>query len=65
MRKIKLLAFAMGLSLMALHAGRGVAASACEKQCNDNYDHCQQVCSENPCFISCDTQLQACLSSCN
>lgn len=65
MRKVKMLALAIGLSLMALHASRGAAASACEEQCNVNYQRCQQVCSVNDCIISCDTQLQACLSSCN
>jgi hypothetical protein len=65
MKKIKLLAFAMGLSLMALHADRGTAAPTCQKQCEDNYKQCQQTCSENPCIVSCDTALDSCLSSCN
>jgi hypothetical protein len=64
MKKIKLLAFAMGLSLMALYADRGAAAPPCEQQCQMNYQQCQQICSENPCFVSCDTNLQNCLSSC-
>jgi hypothetical protein len=64
MNKIKLLAFAMGLSLMALNAGRGAAEPTCQEQCQINYEHCQQVCNQNPCIISCDSQLQYCLSSC-
>jgi hypothetical protein len=64
MNKIKLLAFAMGLSLMALNAGRVAAEPTCQEQCQINYEQCQQVCSDNPCFISCDSQLQYCLSSC-
>jgi len=64
MNKIKLLAFAMGLSLMALTAGRSAAEPTCQEQCQINYGQCQQVCSENPCLISCDSQLQYCLASC-
>ena len=64
MRKIKLLTFAMGLSLVALTADRGMAEPSCEKQCQMNYVQCQQVCSKNPCFVSCDTTLQSCLSNC-
>ena len=65
MKSIKLLALAMGLSLMALTAGRGAAEPTCQEQCQINYGHCQEVCSQNPCIISCDTALQSCLSSCN
>jgi len=64
MKNAKRIAFALGLTLMALVANRGGAATTCEKQCNDNYEQCQQVCSENPCLISCDSQLQYCLSGC-
>jgi hypothetical protein len=63
--RIKLLGFAMGLSLMALHADRGAAASNCQGQCQANYNQCQMVCSQNPCLVSCDTQLQDCLSGCS
>jgi len=64
MRKVKLLAFAMGLSLMALTASRGTADPSCQQQCQMNYTQCQQVCSKNPCFVSCDTNLQNCLAAC-
>jgi hypothetical protein len=63
--RTKLLGLAMGLSLLALHTGRATAASACQAQCQANYDQCQMVCSQNPCFVSCDTELQACLSGCS
>ena len=36
----------------------------CEVQCEQNYNQCQTICSQNPCIISCDTQYQNCLSSC-
>lgn len=64
MRKIQLLGFAMGLSFMALHPYRAAAAPTCEQQCQMDYQQCQQICSQNPCFVSCDTTLQACLSNC-
>ena len=57
MRKVKLLAFAMGLSLTALTASRGAADPTCQQQC-------QEICSQNPCFVSCDTNLQNCLANC-
>jgi hypothetical protein len=63
MKNAKRIAFALGLTL-ALQANRGGAATTCAKQCDDNYKQCQQVCSQNPCLISCDSQLQYCLSSC-
>lgn len=64
MRKVKLLAFAMGLSLMALTASRGTAGPTCQQQCQMNNAQCQQVCNKNPCFVSCDTNLQNCLAAC-
>ena len=64
MRKIKLLTFAMGLSLMALGASRGTADPSCQTQCQQNYAQCQQICNQNPCFVSCDTTLQSCLNNC-
>ena len=65
MRKVKLLAFAMGLSLMALYPYRGAAAPTCEQQCQIDYERCQEICSQNPCFVSCDTNLRACLNGCS
>jgi len=64
MKNAKRIAFALGLALMALQANRGGAATTCAKQCDNNYKQCQQVCSVNNCIISCDTQLQSCVSSC-
>jgi len=64
MNKIKLLALAMGLSLMALTAGRGAAEPTCQEQCQISYEQCQEVCSQNPCFFSCDARLDYCLSQC-
>lgn len=64
MRKVKLLAFAMGLSLTALTASRGAADPSCQQQCQMDYTQCQQICSKNPCFVSCDTNLQNCLNNC-
>jgi hypothetical protein len=64
MKRIKMLALAMGLSVMALSANRSAADPPCRVQCQQNYDQCQAICSQNPCFVSCDTTLQSCLSSC-
>jgi hypothetical protein len=64
MRNLKLLVFGLGLSFLALQADRSAAAPSCEQQCQMDYQQCQQICSQNPCFVSCDTNLQNCLSSC-
>jgi hypothetical protein len=64
MRKLTMLALAMGLSLMAFNADRSAAAPSCEQQCQQDYVQCQQICSKNPCVVSCDTPLQSCLSNC-
>lgn len=64
MKRMTLLAFAMGLSMMAMQVKTSAADPACQAQCQDNYRQCQVTCTENPCLISCDTQLQACLSGC-
>jgi len=64
MRKIKLLTLAMGLSILALQADRSAADPTCEQQCQINNKDCQKICSENPCLISCDQQLQYCLDGC-
>jgi len=54
----------MGLSLMALNAESGKADPSCQQQCQMSYVQCQQICSKNPCFVSCDTNLQNCLANC-
>jgi hypothetical protein len=64
MRNLKLLVFGLGLSFLALNAERGTADPSCEQQCQMNYVQCQQICSKNPCFVSCDTNLQNCLANC-
>ena len=64
MKRITTLAFAMGLSLMAAQVKTSAADPPCQVQCQQNYDQCQTICSQNPCIISCDTALQSCLSSC-
>ena len=65
MRKIKMLTLALGLSLVALHAGRSGATTTCEQQCYANDPQCRVICSKNPCLISCDDQLRYCLNGCN
>jgi hypothetical protein len=64
MRKIKMLALAMGLSLVALHADRSGATTTCEQQCYAGQPQCQIICSKHPCLISCADQLQFCLNGC-
>jgi hypothetical protein len=66
MKRITTLAFAMALSMMALHANRSTAAaSSCQSDCQSGYQQCQITCSQNPCLVSCDTQLQDCLAGCS
>ena len=64
MKNLKLLALALGLSFLALHADRGSATTTCEQQCHINDAQCRVICSKNPCFISCDDQLRFCLQGC-
>lgn len=64
MRKIKWMALGLGLVLTALQSKAGAAASQCEIECRRQYEQCQVVCSKNPCFVSCETVLQICLSNC-
>ncbi|HEX4499374.1 MAG TPA: hypothetical protein VIE43_27120 [Thermoanaerobaculia bacterium] len=64
MKRITTLAFAMGLSLMAMNANRSTAVTPCQATCQSNFQQCQTTCSENPCLVSCNTQLQSCLASC-
>jgi len=63
MRKIKMLALAMGLAFTALQASNGAAAT-CEENCRAEYEQCQVICSKNPCLVSCDFGLRICLSNC-
>lgn len=41
-----------------------VVAGGCEQQCMRDYQRCVPFCSKNPCFVSCETVLQICLSNC-
>jgi hypothetical protein len=37
---------------------------SCEQQCYQDYNRCVPFCSKNPCFVSCETVLEICLSNC-
>jgi hypothetical protein len=41
-----------------------VVASSCETQCYQDYQRCVPYCSKHPCFASCETVLEICLSNC-
>lgn len=41
-----------------------VAADNCEAKCQREYRQCVPFCSKNPCFVSCETVLEICLSNC-
>jgi hypothetical protein len=65
MRKIKMLALAMGLAFTAMQASNGNAATTtCEEKCRAEYEQCQVICSKNPCLVSCDFGLRICLNNC-
>jgi hypothetical protein len=36
----------------------------CEQACYRDYQQCVPFCSKNPCFVSCETVLEICLSNC-
>lgn len=38
--------------------------ASCEQQCYQDYHRCVPICSKNPCFVSCETVLEICLSNC-
>ena len=38
--------------------------NSCEAQCYRDYHRCLPICSKNPCFVSCETVLEICLSNC-
>lgn len=63
MRKIKMLAFTLGLTALAFTANSG-SATTCAQQCYNDYPVCQRICSKNPCLISCEDQLCYCLQGC-
>ena len=68
MRKIKMMALAMGLALTAITAmmqpSPGAADLTCEARCREEYEACEIFCSKNPCLISCDYGLRVCLDRC-
>ena len=63
MRKIKMLALALGMTALAFTANSGSAAT-CEQQCYADQPACKRICSKNPCLISCEDQLCFCLQGC-
>lgn len=40
------------------------APESCEQECYQEYRRCVPFCSKNPCFVSCETVLEICLSNC-
>jgi hypothetical protein len=65
MRKIKMLALAMGLAVAAMmQANTGAAATTCEQRCLEQYRQCQIICSKNPCIVSCEYNYNICLNNC-
>lgn len=65
MRKIKMMALAMGLAVTAMmQAGNSDAALTCEQQCRADYNQCQVICSKNPCFVPCEYNYNVCLGNC-
>jgi hypothetical protein len=64
MRKIKMLALAMGLAFIAMQTTNSAASTTCEDRCYKEYRECQVFCSKTPCFVPCEIPLQSCLSNC-
>lgn len=63
MRKVMLLATAMGLSFLAFQSNNAVAVT-CEEQCKIDDIACHEICDYNPCFVACETLLDRCLKNC-
>ena len=55
--------FTVGL-LTVLAPVTSAAHDSCEAQCNRDYRRRVPICAKNPCFVSCETVLQICLSNC-
>ena len=53
--------FAVGLFAALTPA---LASHSCEHQCYQDYRRCVPFCAKNPCFVSCETVLEICLSNC-
>jgi hypothetical protein len=72
MKKISVRGILTAVLLVSLAAGllavftpvTSAAHDSCEAQCNRDYRRCVPICSKNPCFVSCETVLQICLSNC-
>ena len=58
--------FAASAVVMTAMAPETSAAppNRCEQQCYRDYHQCVPICSKNPCFVSCETVLEICLSNC-
>ena len=56
------LCVAFGLGMLAVVTP--TMAASCEQQCLRDYRKCVPFCSKNPCFVSCETVLEICLSNC-
>ena len=63
MRKVMMLAAAMGLSFLAFQSN-GAVAVTCEEQCRIDYRQCRIICDKNPCLVSCEYLLERCLNNC-
>ena len=63
-KKMMMLSFALGLAVTALTASNSSAATQCENDCHAQYVQCQQICSKNPCLVSCQYNLDHCLAAC-
>lgn len=64
MRKIKLMALALGLAFSAMYTADGSATTQCEIDCRRQYEQCKVICSKNPCLVSCEFNLNICLNNC-
>jgi hypothetical protein len=58
---VSLIAVFMIVSAPESTAGGG---NRCEQACYQDYQQCVPYCSKNPCFVSCETVLEICLSNC-
>lgn len=63
MRKIKMMALAMGLAVTAMmQANTSAADLTCEEKCRREYEACQVICSQNPCLVSCEFGYNICIN---
>lgn len=67
MRKTRLLLVGLALTLSSVaYADRPpfTPHGRCEAQCLVEFRWCQRICSENPCFVACETVLEICRTAC-